>query len=127
MIAALAMILGFQLVGEIASRALDLPLPGPVVGLCLLVAACLIRPSLADRLRAVTTGLLQHLSLFFVPAGVGIVAHLALIREHGIGLAVAIAGSTLLAIAAGALAFSAVARLTGTTDPAALKESRDDE
>ena len=36
MISALSLILAFQLVGEILSRALDLPLPGPVVGLCLL-------------------------------------------------------------------------------------------
>lgn len=121
MIAALAIILGFQLVGEVASRGLGLPLPGPVVGLCLLVLCCLIRPALADRLRPVTQGLLAHLSLFFVPAGVGVVAHMDLIRQHGLGLAIAIAGSTVLAIAAGALVFVAVARLTGSVDPQAEK------
>ncbi|AUH64489.1 CidA/LrgA family protein [Paracoccus zhejiangensis] len=117
MIGALAIILGYQLVGEVSSRALNLPLPGPVVGLCLLVACCLARPALADRLRPVTQGLLAHLSLFFVPAGVGIVAHMDLLREEGLGLVVAIAGSTVLAIGAGALAFTAVARLTGSTAP----------
>ncbi|MFV0301643.1 MAG: CidA/LrgA family protein [Paracoccus sp. (in: a-proteobacteria)] len=124
MIGALAIILGYQLVGEVSSRALNLPLPGPVVGLCLLVGCCLARPALADRLRPVTQGLLAHLSLFFVPAGVGIVAHLDLIRAEGLGLALAIAGSTVLAIAAGALAFVAVARLTGQSDPGADPEAR---
>lgn len=113
MIPALAIILGFQLVGEVASRGLSLPLPGPVVGLVLLVGACLVAPRLADRLRPVTQGLLAHLSLFFVPAGVGVIAHLPLIRDHGFGLALAIAGSTVLAIAAGAWAFVLVARWTG--------------
>lgn len=122
MIATLATILCFQLIGEIGSRALGLPLPGPVVGLMLLVAACIARPTLADRIRPATLGLLQHLSLFFVPAGVGIVAHWDLLRVHGIGLAVALMGSTLLAIAAGAWVFAAVARLTGAEDPTALKE-----
>ena len=103
MIAALSLILAFQLAGEILSRALDLPLPGPVVGLCLLVAACVLRPALADRLRPTAQGLLSHLSLFFVPAGVGVVAHWPVLRDHGIGLALAIMGSTLVAIAAGAL------------------------
>lgn len=114
MIATLALILSLQLVGEIAARALSLPLPGPVVGLILLVLICLIRPALADRIRPETQGLLQHLSLFFVPAGVGIVAHLPLLQQHGIGLAVAIAVSTVLAIAAGALVFTWVARAMNT-------------
>ncbi|MTE00964.1 CidA/LrgA family protein [Paracoccus sp. YIM 132242] len=122
MIVALSLILAFQLVGEILSRALDLPLPGPVVGLCLLVLACVLRPALACRLRPTAQGLLAHLSLFFVPAGVGVVAHWPVLRQHGAGLALAIMGSTVLAIAAGALAFQAVARWTGSVDPEALKD-----
>lgn len=124
MIMSLAMILGFQLVGEVASRALDLPLPGPVVGLCLLVASCILRPALADRLRPVTMGMLQHLSLFFVPAGVGVIAHMALIREQGAALLLAILASTVLAIAVGAVVFERVARWTGSEDPEAVKERR---
>ncbi|AUH35358.1 CidA/LrgA family protein [Paracoccus tegillarcae] len=123
MIWTLAVILSFQLVGEVASRGLGLPLPGPVIGLLLLVAACMVRPALAERIRPTSQGLLQHLSLFFVPAGVGVVAHMGLIRDQGLALALAIAGSTVLAIAAGALAFVAVARLTGSTDPEAEKRN----
>lgn len=126
MIIALSLILAFQLVGEILSRALDLPLPGPVVGLCLLVAACVLRPALADRLRSTAQGLLAHLSLFFVPAGVGVVAHWPTLRDQGIGLAVAITGSTVLAIAAGAMTFQAVARWTRSVDSSALKEDKND-
>ncbi len=116
MIPALSLILAFQLVGEVASRGLSLPLPGPVTGLCLLVGCCLVWPGLADRLRPVTQGLLAHLSLFFVPAGVGVVAHLPLLRDHGVALAAALAGSTLLSIAAGAWAFVLIARRLGDRD-----------
>ena len=116
MIPALAIILGFQLTGEVLSRTLGLPLPGPVVGLVLLVAAFHAFPALVARLRPVATGLLAHLSLFFVPAGVGVIAHLHLLAEHGIALAAAVSLSTLLAMAAGAAAFVAVARLTGQSD-----------
>ncbi|QBX33680.1 CidA/LrgA family protein [Paracoccus liaowanqingii] len=122
MIRMLAIILGFQLVGEVASRALGLPLPGPVLGLVLLALACILRPALAEAIRPTASGLLSHLSLFFVPAGVGIVAHWDLLRVQGLGLAVAIMGSTALALAAGAWAFSIVARLTGTEDRQALKD-----
>ncbi|MFD1797745.1 CidA/LrgA family protein [Paracoccus aurantiacus] len=116
MIPALTIILCFQLMGEIASRGLHLPLPGPVVGLVLLVCACLASPALAERLRSVVQGLLGHLSLFFVPAGVGVIAHLGILGQHGLGLALALAVSTVLAIAAGALTFAAVSRWTGADD-----------
>ncbi|WBU63000.1 CidA/LrgA family protein [Paracoccus aerodenitrificans] len=116
MIPALTLILCFQLVGEVASRGLNLPLPGPVVGLVLLVFACSASPALVQRLRPVAQSLLSHLSLFFVPAGVGVVTHMPTIAQHGIGIGIALAVSTVLAIAAGALTFAAVARLIGTPD-----------
>ncbi|WP_378941876.1 CidA/LrgA family protein [Paracoccus sp. R86501] len=122
MIQTLAIILGFQLAGEVISRIADMPLPGPVVGMLLLVTTCILRPAVADRIRPTTSGLLSHLSLFFVPAGVGIIAHWQSLRSDGLGIAVALMASTLLAIAAGALAFTWVARLTGSEEPDALRD-----
>ena len=116
MIPALCIILSFQLIGEVATRGLGLPLPGPVLGLMLLVISCSLRPSLAGLLRPVTTTILGNLSLFFVPAGVGVVAHLGEFRENGLAIALAVMVSTALAIAAGALVFKAVARWTGEAE-----------
>ena len=84
-----------------------------VLGLLLLVAGCALRPSLAQMLRPVTSTILGNLSLFFVPAGVGVVAHLQQFRQEGLAIAVALTVSTALAIAAGALVFKIVARWTG--------------
>lgn len=116
MIPALVILLCFQLVGEVASQALGLPLPGPVVGLVLLVLSCHLMPRLATLLRPVVTGLLANLSLFFVPAGVGVVAHIGQFRDNGLAIAVALTLSTALAIAAGAVVFSAVAKRLGNTE-----------
>lgn len=113
MVPVLFTILMFQLAGEAISRSLDLPLPGPVVGLLLLLGAMRLRPGLAGWLRAAAQGVLAHLSLFFVPAGVGVIAHLSLLQEHGLALLLAISVSTVLALVAGALAFTLVARLSG--------------
>ena len=113
MVPALVTILLFQLAGEALSRGLDLSLPGPVVGLVLLLGAMRLRPGLAAWLRPVGQGMLAHLSLFFVPAGVGIVAHLPLLRDQGLALLAAIVVSTVLALVAGAGAFTLVARWTG--------------
>ncbi len=114
MIPAIALILLFQLVGEVASRALDLPLPGPVLGMVGLLGAMVAIPALGRRLRETAEGLLRHLSLLFVPAGVGVVAHLGVLAQAGPALAVALVVSTVAAIAVGALVFVGVARLTGS-------------
>jgi putative effector of murein hydrolase LrgA (UPF0299 family) len=113
MIQPLAILLSCQLAGEVAARALALPLPGPVLGMALLLLALALLPGLAARLRPVATGLLGHLSLLFVPAGVGVIGHLDTFGSQAAGLAAALVLSTALAIAAGALVFRALVRLTG--------------
>lgn len=116
MVQGLAVILIFQLAGEAISRALGLTLPGPVLGMIGLVVAFQIVPQLAELVRSTAQVLLSHLSLLFVPAGVGVVAHLTVLSEQGPAIALAVAVSTLLAIAVGALAFVAVARVVGSDD-----------
>jgi holin-like protein len=116
MLHALLAILACQLIGEATSHALALPLPGPVLGMILMVLALQVVPPLAQILRPVAQGILGHMSLLFVPAGVGVVGHFAAFSGQGLGLAVAIIGSTIAAIAVGALSFVAVARLTGNRD-----------
>lgn len=114
MVPALSIILIFQLVGEVISRALHLPLPGPVLGMVGLVLALQMIPPLGALIRPAAQGLLANLALLFVPAGVGVVAHLPTIAAHGLALAVSLVVSTLLAIIVGALTFTWVARLVGS-------------
>ena len=99
MIVGLLWLLGCQLVGEVAVRLTGAPLPGPVVGMVLLFVLLWWRrpPEDAPVVRA-GEYLLGHLQLFFVPAGVGVVAYLAVLREHALPLTVALLGSWLLAM-----------------------------
>ncbi len=110
MIAHLTILLVFQLVGEVAARALHLPLPGPVIGMVLLFVTFMVVPRLAA-ITSTARVLLTNLSLLFVPAGVGVVGHLGTFGTEGPALAAAILGSTVLAILAGVGAFLGVARL----------------
>jgi len=100
---ALALLLAFQLIGEAATFALALPVPGPVLGMTLLLAAVALRRDLLERMRPTTSTLLTHLSLLFVPAGVGVMVHGARLAAEGLAIVVAIVVSTVLALAATAL------------------------
>jgi holin-like protein len=113
MIQALTLILLCQLAGETVARALGLPVPGPVLGMGLMVALLAASERVAAAVVPVGQGILRHLSLLFVPAGVGVVGHVDRLGAEAAWLMVAIVVSTVLAIAAGALAFKLVAWATG--------------
>lgn len=114
MIQALALILLCQLVGETVTRAAGLPAPGPVLGMGLLLLLLALSERLAVLVVPLGEGILRHLALLFVPAGVGVVGHLDRLGSQALWLLLAIVLSTVLALLAGALAFLAVSRLTGS-------------
>jgi putative effector of murein hydrolase LrgA (UPF0299 family) len=116
MILNITIILAAQLAGEVLARALSLPVPGPVIGMALLLAAFLARRGLADRVLPTAQGILGHLSLLFVPAGVGVISHAEALGRSGPALLLALVASTVLALAAGALTFASLAHLTGTAE-----------
>lgn len=113
MIVHLATLLAFQLLGETLSRGLGLIVPGPVIGMVLLLGFFIAVPRVAAAIQPTALGLLSHLSLLFVPAGVGIVGHLDRLGSDGLPILLALAGSTALAIGVGALVFVGLARLVG--------------
>jgi len=100
-IGALAALLVCQLAGEVAARALGLPVPGPVIGMVLLFAALMLRGREAPKdLTRTADGLLGNLGLLFVPAGVGVVIHLPVLARDWAPISLAILAGTLAAIAA---------------------------
>jgi holin-like protein len=124
MLKGLATLLVFQLAGEFLAQILALPLPGPVIGMALLLIAFLIAKRAPDWLEPVADGLLRHFSLLFVPASVGLVQYLDRIGAEWLPILLALIVSTILGIAASALTFVLVARLV-RADPAADERKAD--
>jgi len=94
----LTLILICQLAGEFIVSAADLPIPGPVIGMILLFLFLIFKGEIPEQLESVTSGLLNNLSLMFVPAGVGVMVHLKLLEADGAALLIAIVVSTALTI-----------------------------
>lgn len=110
MIPSLAILLAFQLVGEAIRVAFSLPVPGPVIGMILLFVALVLRGGPSRDLSHTGGGLLQHLSLLFVPAGTGVMLHLHRLGQEWLATLVALVVSTLLGLAVSAAVFHALAR-----------------
>ncbi len=108
MLAAITLLLLFQLAGEAIARYFALPVPGPVIGMALLFAALAWRGEPSADLRSTAQNLLQHLSLLFVPAGVGVMLHLQRMADEWLPLLVALVISTFVTIAVTALVLKAL-------------------
>ena len=120
MIASFGLILLCQLVGEMFVRAVRLPMPGPVIGLVLLLLLLFARdrfallargPLRAEGVEHASRGMLANLSLLFIPAGVGVVQKLDLLAEHGVAIMIILAVSVAVTLLATAATFLAVSRL----------------
>jgi holin-like protein len=124
---ALLALLACQLAGEALVRVSGLPLPGPVAGLVLLTVGLMARGRCPAALESTAGGLLSHMSLLFVPAGVGIMLHGERLRDDWLPLGAAVAVSTVLTIAATATVFRLVSRALGGGGAAAGAESGTEE
>ena len=141
----LTWLLVFQCIGEVLVRATGAPVPGPVVGMVLLFALLRWRATRGGRgaasaamatgaspeparpnlpaaaepagLAVAADGLLKHLSLLFVPAGVGVMLHAARLADEWLAIAVALVASTVAAIAATALTMRALMPRESKSDP----------
>ena len=116
MLAALAALLVCQLAGEVIVRGIGLPVPGPVLGMVLLALAMLVRVPLPKDIGKTSDGLLKHLSLLFVPAGVGVVQNLAVLGHEGVRLIAVVVLGTVITLSVTALTFEYLARFMGVDE-----------
>lgn len=116
MIRALAILLICQLGGEALSRALDLPVPGPVVGLIILIFLLPVAvrlPQLRADVEKVADHILAALGLLFVPAGVGVIQQLGLLGTYWPAIIATLVLSTLLTMLVTVGTFLAVKKMVG--------------
>ena len=110
MIAGLVEILLFQGMGEVLSRFLVPAIPGPVIGLLLLLAWFRIRAGIPAHVALVADALVAHLGLLFVPAAVGVVMFLPQLRTHAVAVIVALVASVLATVAVAAIVLRMLAK-----------------
>jgi holin-like protein len=106
----ITLLLAYQLIGEVAVRLMDLPIPGPVLGMMMLFITLLIRGYAPESISAASSALLSHLSLLFVPAGVGMMVHFDRIAAEWLPIAVALFLSTIITMIATAFIMQLTSR-----------------
>lgn len=116
MLASIALIFGFQVLGEALNRFFGVPIPGPVIGMVLMLVAFFLRDRLVDQVRPSAGVLLANLSLLFVPAGVGIMRHGERFLNEGVAIMLTVVLTTVIAMAATAWTIMLVMKLMKLED-----------
>jgi len=104
-------LLVYQLAGEVSVHFLGLPIPGPVMGMTMLFLTLLLRGDTGPSLDTAASGLLSHLSLLFVPAGVGMIVHFNRIMDEWLPITAALVLGTVVTMTVSAAVMLAGRRL----------------
>jgi len=107
MLNSIFLIFFFQLVGEFIQKFLELSIPGPVIGLFLLLIMLLLSKkkyykipvNFQINLINSAENLLNYLPLLFIPVGVGVVMHLSLLEDNLVPVMLVLIIGTLLTLA----------------------------
>lgn len=105
MLFGLTSLLGCWLAGEALVHLLGIPLPGNVAGMLILLVISLFRREVEERTAQTGRSLLTHMALLFVPAGVGLMEHSALLAREGLAMFAVLALSTAITMGVTALTF----------------------
>jgi len=97
----------FQLIGELVQKVLELNIPGPVIGLILLLTSLLLSKKydhklikkLKINLINSAENLVHYIPLFFLPVGVGVVMHLSFLEGSLVKVLFIIVFGTLITLA----------------------------
>jgi holin-like protein len=100
----LFIILSINLAGDLISRYLHLPLPGPITGMLLLLILLLTGVLKEREIRDTADFMLQNMGFFFIPAGVSIMISYHTLEGFYFETVVVVVVSTILVMAATALA-----------------------
>jgi holin-like protein len=111
MLKGILLLLACQLAGEAFSQYFAIPVPGPVVGMALLLALFHSLPASRGVVQETGNTILRNLSLLFVPAGVGVMLHVATVREQWLAILVSLVLGTVITLTVTALTIKLVIRL----------------
>ena len=107
----ITLLLIYQLIGELIARWFKLPIPCPVLGMALLFISLILYKRVPEALEAASTALLSHLSLLFIPAGVGLMLYFDAIAKEWLPIVLTLIFSTLISMAVIALCMQSLMKV----------------
>ena len=84
MLSGLLLLLVFLVTGEFLNQYFDIPIPGSILGMLLMLAALLVIQHTPKNVKEITDRLTPLLPLFIIPVSAGLITQKPLLQEHGL-------------------------------------------
>ena len=106
------MLVGLQLLGDFISELFNLPIPGAIIGMVLLLVILVFRKAkdVPSDIAVTADGLIKYIGLLFVPAGAGVSLYLGLIADQWVMILTASFLSTAFTLIFCALIYKALSK-----------------
>ena len=91
-------IFGIYLIGDLISKLLKLPIPGNILGMIILLVLLCTKVIKLEQIETISTFILDHLAFFFIPAGVGLMSSIGIIKDTWIKLIIVCIVTTIIVI-----------------------------
>lgn len=105
-------IFGIYLLGEVIASLLPLPIPGNILGMIILFVLLYTKIIKVDNIINITNFLLNHLAFFFIPAGVGLMTSIGIIKTTWVQLLIVCLITTVIIIASTGIVVQFISRKT---------------
>ena len=105
-------ILGIYLLGELLASSLNLPIPGNILGMIILFILLCTNIVKVDNINTITNFLLDHLAFFFIPAGVGLMSSIGIIKSTWLQLLIVCLSTTTIIIVSTGIIVQAISKKT---------------
>ena len=111
MLQGLIVLVALQLIGETFSHYLNIPIPGAIIGMVLLLGYLVIRGFVSKPLLETSTRLFPYLPLLLIPASVGVIQYGSLLEEEGVAVLTALVLSLVISFAVTPFIFKGLAAI----------------
>lgn len=93
-------LVSLQLLGEIVSHYLAIPIPGAIIGMVLLLIYLMVKGYVSTELSETSGKLFPYLPLLLIPASVGVIQYGELLEKEGIAVLAALVISLVISFIA---------------------------
>lgn len=105
MLQGIIVLIALQLIGETISYYLDIPIPGAIIGMVLLLLFLMFKGNVSESLSSTAQKLFPYLPLLLIPASVGVIQYGQLLEKEGIAVVSALVLSLVISFIATPLIF----------------------
>jgi len=115
-------ILGIYLIAEFISKFFELPIPGNILGMLILLVLLFTKVIKLEQIETISNFFLNHLAFFFIPASVGLMSSAGIIKDSWLRIILVCVITTIIVIVTTGVTVQFISRIIAKKKRSELHE-----